>query len=178
MIEIKQLRWSSAPPPASLNLIVGPKLRLSWHSTENLTLVGALACGATASVNLAPAGAYFWANALSLFLPQLAAVGAARLCGCTNRSSLAGFGVGLAVYLIGVSHLPVQEAKAGVTIWLLYLLGLPGGIAALLATFTRVQERIGNHVVPVVITTGALSLLGMAASSAALFALMILGTRH
>lgn len=155
---------------------IRPKLRLSWHSTENLTLVGALSCGAIASASLAPGGAYFWANALFFFCPQLAALGAARLCGCANRSSLAGFEVGLAVYLIGVSHLPVQEAKAGVTILLLYLLGLPGGIAALLATFTRVQERIGNHVVPVVITTGALSLLGMAASSAALFALIILGT--
>jgi hypothetical protein len=82
------------------------------------------------------------------------------------------------VYLIGVSHLPVQHAKAGVTILLLYLLGLPGGIAALLATFTRVQECMGNHVVPVVITTSALSLPGMAVSSGALFALMILDTRH
>jgi hypothetical protein len=159
-------------------LVVEPKLRLFWHSTENLTLVGALACGATASANLVRGDAYFWANALCFFLPQLVALGAARLCGCANRSSLAGFGVGLAVYLIGVSHLPVQHAKAGVTILLLYLLGLPGGIAALLATFTRVQERMGNHVVPVVITTSALSLLGMAASSGALFALMILGTRH
>jgi hypothetical protein len=151
-------------------------MRLSWHSTENLTLVGALACGATASANLAQVGTYFWANALYFFLPQLAALGAARLCGCANRSSLAGFAVGLAVYLIGVSHLPVQEAKASVTIFLVYLLGLPGGIAALLATSTRVQERIGNHVVQVVITTAALSLLGMTASSGALFALIVLGT--
>jgi hypothetical protein len=147
------------------------------RSTENLTLVGALACGAMASAHLAPAGAYFWGNALYFFLPQLAALGAARLCGCVNRSSLAGFGVGLAVYLIGVSHLPIQEAEAGVTIWFLYLLGIPGGIAVVLATFTRVQERVGNQVVPVVITTGAVSLLGMAASSGALFALMCLSTR-
>jgi hypothetical protein len=112
---------------------------------------------------------------LCFFLPQLAALGVARLGGCANPSSLAGLGVGLAAYLIGVSHLPVQEATAGVTIFLLYLLGLPGGIAALLVTYNRVQERMGNHAVPVVITTAALSFLGMTASSAAFFALITLG---
>jgi hypothetical protein len=151
-------------------------MRLSSRSTENLTLVGALACGATASANLAQGRSYFWANALYFFLPQLAALGVARLCGCANRSSLAGLAVGLAVYLIGVSHLPFLEATAGVTIFIVYLLGLPGGIAALLATSARVQERMGDHGVHVVIATAALSLLGMTASSGALFALIVLGT--
>jgi hypothetical protein len=119
---------------------------------------------------------YFWANALIFFLPQLGALGIVRLVGRANLSTLVGFAFGLAAYLLAVSRLPVEEAKGGLAILIIYLLGIPGGVLGSLAIAGWAGRWTSLGLAKTASIVAALSFVAMAASSAVLFGFIAL--RH
>jgi hypothetical protein len=96
--------------------------------------------------NLAPPGEFFWPNFFVFWVPHAVVVGIFSLTRRPPISAIAGFSLGLTLFLLIVSVVPVEHAKEGVARLVLFLSGIPISFVASVLAVRAISKHtmLGN----------------------------------